>query len=196
MSFQREVQREVRCAHDSGHRDVKDITLLVLHDTEGDTAAGAASWFANPASEGSAHLTGDGETLIRCAPNDVITWGVADVNSEALHYEMAGVRAGWDRRLWLTRKSRRIYHQAAYRMARWSVEYDVSGSPPGGNKEPRFRTTADLNRMRTLNGITLHANLSASHHSSSTHTDPGKGFPVRRFMRAFRRYRKQLRNAH
>lgn len=187
VEFQREVQRIVRCAHDSGMRNPGDITLLVVHDTEGDTAEGAASWFANPASSGSAHLTGDGGTLIRCAPNNVITWGVADVNTEALHYEMAGVRAAWDRRLWLTRKSRRIYHQAAYRLARWSVEYGVT---------PTFRTTADLNRMSQLTGVTIHANLSASKHSTSTHTDPGRGFPVRRFMRAFHHYRKQIRNAH
>lgn len=187
MKFQREVQRSVRCAHDSGHRRSVDITLLVLHDTEGDTAAGAASWFANTASEGSAHLTGDGDDLIRCAPNTVITWGVADVNSEALHYEMAGVRAAWDRRLWLTRKSRRIYHQAAYRLARWSVEYNIV---------PVFRSVEWLNQHRALTGVTVHANLSASIHSSSTHTDPGKGFPKRRFMRAFRKYRQQIQNAH
>lgn len=184
ITFQRAVEEHIPAAHHSGERRLADITLLVIHDTEGDTAIGAASWFANPASQGSAHLSGDADHLYRSLHNKQIGWGVADVNSEALHYEMAGVRAWWDRRLWLTRKSRRIYHQAAYRMARWAVELDVPLN---------FRTVDELNKMGTLTGVTTHMNLSLSRHSSSTHTDPGRGFPRRRFMRALRFYARQLR---
>lgn len=184
MEFQRAVQKVIPAAHHSGDRSRDQITLLVVHDTEGDTAIGAVSWFANPASAGSAHLTGDGANLYRSLQNTQIAWGVADVNSEALHYEMAGVRAAWKRALWLTPKARRIYNQCAYRIARWAVEYDVPLN---------FRTTAELNSATRLTGITTHRNLSLSHHSSSTHTDPGAGFPARRFMRRVRFYHAQLR---
>ena len=37
-------------AHSSGDRPTSQIRYVVVHSTEGDTAQGAAAWFANPAS--------------------------------------------------------------------------------------------------------------------------------------------------
>lgn len=182
MRFQREVEKFIPAAHDSGERDVNDITTLVVHDTEGDTAAGAASWFTNSASGGSAHLTGDGDHLYRCLRDHQIAWGVMDFNGPTLHYEMAGVRAAWGIKLWLTPKGRRVFNQCAYRMARWSLIYDIPA---------RWLSVEDLNSGH-LRGITSHLNCSLSDQSSSTHSDPGKSFPRHRFMRRVQYYRKVL----
>lgn len=182
LNFQREVEKYIPAAHDSGKRPTSNIRTLVVHDTEGDTAAGAASWFANSASSGSAHLTGDADHLYRCLRDDDMAWGVADFNAGTLHYEMAGVRAWWSLKLWLTPKGRRVFNQCAYRMARWSIKYDIP---------PRWLEVADLNAGR-VDGITSHLNCSLSNKSSSTHSDPGKFFPRRRFMRRVHYYRRVL----
>ena len=39
--------------HHSGKRPLASIKWIVMHSTEGDTALGAAVWFANPRSAGS-----------------------------------------------------------------------------------------------------------------------------------------------
>lgn len=182
MEFQRAVEKFIPAAHHSGERDRSDITLLVIHSTEGDSAIGAASWWQDARSGGSAHLVGDGDHLYRALRDNQVAWGVADVNTEALHYEIAAY-ASWKYTFWMTPKARRRWHQCAYRLARWSIQYDVPLN---------FRTVSELNNMSRLTGVTVHGNLSRSRHSSSTHTDPGRGFPIRRTMRATRRYKQAL----
>ena len=57
--------RRFTAVHNSGTRPLSRITHIVIHSTEGDTAAGAATWFANPASGGSAHVVVDDHQCFR-----------------------------------------------------------------------------------------------------------------------------------
>jgi hypothetical protein len=45
-----------RAAHDSGHRGLSEVRLIVMHDTEGGSAESVARYFSTGAATGSAHL--------------------------------------------------------------------------------------------------------------------------------------------
>ena len=64
--------RRFHAVHTSGTRDTKIVRWIVLHDTESASAQSAAAWFANPNSQGSAHLCVDDEICYRTLRNDEI----------------------------------------------------------------------------------------------------------------------------
>src|SRR5438093_1003374 len=69
------------------------LTYIVIHKTEGATAAGAVSWFQNPASHVSAHFVVDknGDIYESVKPEDV-AWhaGNWDYNVHSIGIEHAG----------------------------------------------------------------------------------------------------------
>src|SRR4051812_20418039 len=103
-----------KAAHDSGPRKKADIKYVVIHCTEGDTAVGAASWFANEHSEGSANLVVDEEICYRCVPDLRIPWAAPPLNKAGLHIEIAG-HVSWSRERWLN--SGLALQRAAYKTA-------------------------------------------------------------------------------
>lgn len=171
--------KRVRAAHDSGSRSTSVITTIVLHSTEGDTAAGAASWFANPSSLGSAHIAVDDEEGYRCVPDDVIAWGASGANTQGLHMEHAA-RAAWKRAVWINPAGRKMLKRSAYRVARWCKLYGIP---------PRYLTVAELRQNKR--GIAMHYQVSTAFHAS-THTDPGKGFPKRRYRRYVKKFLREM----
>jgi hypothetical protein len=114
----------------------------------------------------------DCKEAYRLAADTTICCGVRDYNTPTLHIEMTGY-SSWSSLKWALPSRRKMVDHCAYRVARWCKRYGL---------QPRWRSTKDLDDGRRR-GITSHANLSYSSLSSSTHTDPGRYFPRRWFMR-------------
>lgn len=161
-----------------GTRPLSAIRLIVLHDTEGWTAAGAARWFENPASEGDAHFCIDANHCYRTAAPSVIAYGAPGANEDGLHFEQAGF-AAWTRQEWLT-LGRGTIERAAYRTAFWSHKLGIP---------VRWLTDAQV-KGGTAKGFTTHAQITRCFPGSDrNHTDPGPHYPRDIFIARARYYR-------
>jgi hypothetical protein len=89
-------------------------------------------------------------------------------NADGDQLELCGL-ASWDRATWLNR-----HHGMVDQAARWAAERCRARGLP-----PVILTPEQLRADRR--GITTHAAVSAAFHRS-THTDPGKGFPLDVFL--------------
>lgn len=145
--------------HHGGKRNMRDVRVIVIHSTEGDTAAGAAGWFQNEASRGSAHIVVDDEECYRTLPDDVVPWGAPGANEDGLHVEMAG-HASWTRAQWL--EHRRTIQRAAAATAVWGRIYRIP---------MRFVDAAGLRRGER--GVTTHAEVTKAYSGGAGHNDPG-----------------------
>lgn len=166
----------IRAIHFGGTRPASQIRIIVLHDTEGDTAAGGAGWFASEASEGSAHIVVDQTHCYRTLPDDVIPWGAKGdrVNEDGLHVEQAG-HAKWSHEEWMA--NRATIDNAARVVAAWAYEYGIP---------LRFLTADDLRAMGTsARGITTHLEVSRAFEPGG-HIDPGPNYPIDYFMKRVR----------
>lgn len=164
---------EFKAVHHSGTRSLKELRWIIVHSTEGSTARGAASWFANPASRGSAHLCVDDNECYRTLSDSKIPWAAQGANTRGFHIEMAGF-ARWSAYVWGT-KHRRTINRAAYKAALRCKKYGIPA---------RWRTATELRAGKK--GISSHANCSKAF--GGDHWDPGPGFPRRLFMRRVRYY--------
>lgn len=169
--------RRIKAAHftrpSPGTRTVR---WIVLHSTEGDTAEGAARWFANPDSAGSTHLVVDAEHCFRTVEPSLICWGAKGANLRGFHIEQAGY-AKWTTLRWL--KMLRTIQRAAYKTAVWAHEYGIP---------LQFVTAAGL--AAGTPGVTTHAECSKAF--GGDHTDPGRFWPRRTFMYYARRFDRKL----
>lgn len=178
MSDPRAKLKNKRAAHDSGKRTADPI-WIILHSTEGNTAAGAASWFANEASAGSTQIVVDAKEGFRCVPDDVIAWGASGANALGLHCEFAAY-AAWKRLQWLRKGYRDALKRGAYQVAKWSLKYDIP---------VEYLDATDL--VEQVPGISFHYVVQQAFPSSG-HSDPGPFFPKRTFARMVRKYRREL----
>ncbi|MDE2104788.1 MAG: N-acetylmuramoyl-L-alanine amidase [Patescibacteria group bacterium] len=156
---------------------MSNIKYIVIHDTEGPTAQSAASWFTNPASEGSAHLVVDDNVCYRTLANDIIPWAAPPLNETGFHIEIAGY-ANWSKLTWYRyfHRIRRAAYKAAWHCHLFKVPVrwvDVKGLEAGEH------------------GITSHRAISAAF-KQSTHTDPGPHFPYQMFMFFVKRYYRSI----
>ena len=158
--------RRYTAAHHSGKRS-KPVLWIVLHDTEGATAASAARWFANRRSSGSAHLVVDDNECYRCLPNDIVPWAAPGANEQGFHIEQAGF-ARWSKAEWL--RHSRMLERAAWKTAYHCHVFGVL---------PVFARASDLRQHRP--GVTTHAECTAAF--GGDHSDPGGGWPRAEFMR-------------
>jgi hypothetical protein len=164
--------RRFDAAHDSGSRSLSAITLIVIHSTEGDTAAGAATWFANRDSKGSAQLVVDDRECYRTLDNNRIPWGAPGANTDGFHIEHAGF-ARWDRAKWMTHEE--TLRRGAFKAALHALKFGIPLT---------LLTANDLRRGRS--GFVTHATVSEVFHGD--HTDPGHGFPLDHYMELVRRF--------
>ena len=81
-----------RAKHDSGPRKASAIRHVVVHSTEGGTAASVASFFATTA-RASTQLVVDEVECYRCVPDLVIPWGAPGVDATGLHARALRVRS-------------------------------------------------------------------------------------------------------
>lgn len=150
----------------SGYRPTSAIKWIIIHDTEGATAEGAAKWFANPDSRGSAHLIVDNDVCFRTLENDEIPWAAPGANAEGFHIEIAGF-ASWSKARWLLnlKRIRRAAYKTALHARAWHIPLVQLG--PEGLKAGR-------------EGIASHNAVSKAF--GGDHTDPGPNFPWSTFM--------------
>lgn len=167
-----------RAANDSGPRRPSAIGLIVLHSTEGGTAASVASYFARSSTHASTQLVVDDDGCYRCVPDLVIPWGAPGANYRGLHIEHCGF-ARWGRAQWLTH--RRTLERSAAKAAKWCWLYRIPR---------RYLTTAELKAGRR--GIVTHAQCSQAFPPNSGHHDPGAGFPKDVYLAAVKRYYAEL----
>ena len=160
---------------DGGFRDMRDVTCIVLHSTQGPTARGGALTLTSRP-DASVQIVLDNEECYRIVADNVVPCGVRDVNSWTLHIEQAGF-AEWSKGEWM--KHRRTIQRAAFWTALWERRYRIPH---------RFLTTADLDAGRRR-GWTTHNELSQSDISSSTHWDPGPRWPALLFTSYVRFYK-------
>lgn len=168
-----ECSEKYKAVHHGGTRPARQIRLIVLHSTEGGTAEGAAGWFANPASGGSAHIVLDNDKCFRTLPDDVIPWGAQGdrANEDGLHLELAGF-AKWSRDEWMA--NRGTLKRGAAVVSIWANRYGIP---------LKFLNDVDLRRLgNTARGVTTHAALTKAFNVAGGHTDPGKDFPLDIFM--------------
>lgn len=152
-----------------GKRSMSSVDLIVLHCTEGNTAKGAASWFANPASAGSTQLVVDDHECYRTLPDDVVPDGAPGANTNGLHIEMAGF-AKWTRAEWLAHED--TIRRAAALVADWSSTYSIPLV---------YVDAAGLKAGRS--GVTTHWQVTLGLDGGKGHVDPGPNFPLDVFMR-------------
>jgi N-acetylmuramoyl-L-alanine amidase len=146
----------------SGRRPFSQIWWVVQHSTEGGTALGAAAWFANPDSAGSAHLCIDNENCFRTLDDAMIPWGAKGANYHGYHIENAGF-AKWTSYIW-SKQRRRELQRSAYKTALRCRWYKIP---------PRWVGASGL--RIGVRGITTHNECTKAFGGS--HWDPGPGFP-------------------
>ena len=115
-------KRDFAAVHHSGTRQLSDISLVVIHSTESNSARSSAEWFANPNSNGSAHILVDDRECYRTLDNTVIPWGAPGANTRGFHIEHAGW-AHWSTQDWLSHEQtlRRGAYKAALHAGRFHI---------------------------------------------------------------------------
>lgn len=170
-----------KAVHHGGSRAGSDITLIVLHSTEGGTAKSVAEYFTTAASGGSAHLVVDDDHCYRCLDNTQIPWGAPGANSQGFHIEQCGY-AKWTAAEW--KQHDKTLQRAAFKTAYHCHLFHIP---------PRFVVAADLASGKR--GITTHAEVSkAWPNDAGNHHDPGTGWPRGHFIGLTARYYAELNN--
>lgn len=164
---------DFRAYHKSGTRPLSEIKWIVMHDTEGGTARGIASYFTSLNSGGSAHLVVDDKTCYRCLNDQDVPWGAPGANYKGFHIEQCGY-ARWTTTLW-SKTHRKTLMRAAYKAAYHCRKYGIP---------VRFCTAVDLKAGRA--GITTH--LECTKAFGGSHVDPGPGWPRALFMTMVKGY--------
>jgi N-acetyl-anhydromuramyl-L-alanine amidase AmpD len=158
----------------------RSVDLIVLHTMEAaekpTTAEAVARWFGGPqAPMASAHYCVDGDSIVRSVHEEDIAWHAPGANHNGIGIEHAGF--------------------AAQGPAEWADDYSRA------MLDLSARLVADICRRRSIpvamvdeaglqsgvRGITTHAVVSRAFRRS-THTDPGKSFPMEAYLRRVRAY--------
>ena len=176
---------QYRCSWHGGPRNPALIDWIVIHDTESGpgTAPAVAKWGASSGAKGHAswHFTVDDNVLIRCLPDDIVSYtAYSPANDYGLHIEIVG-RASWTRREWYMHQA--TLKRAAWQVARWANTYKIP-----------IEELSDSALRNGRPGITTHAQCTRVFKKGS-HTDPGKNFPMTYFLWLCRRRLKWLRQS-
>ena len=169
---------QYRAYHNSGKRDIGVIKLIVLHDTEGGSAASIAHYFAEASSGGSAHLVVDDAGCYRCLPDDMIPWGAPGANVDGFHIEQCAY-ARWTRDEWLRHDA--ILHRVAYKVAAAGKRFEIP-----------MKFVDHYGILAGHKGITTHAEVTKAYPKLGTHTDPGSGYPIHHVIDLAHNYRAGL----
>jgi N-acetylmuramoyl-L-alanine amidase-like protein len=168
------VIRELSPNHYAGGIDPE---IIAIHDTESESLSGVVSWFADPASQVSAHVVTDktGHSA-RCVRDVDAAWHVEAFNGVALGIEQTGY-ASFGVSGWLGR--RRELHETSRWIAYWSKRHGI----------PIRAAVVDTKSANVISpGVTMHKLLGAA---GGGHHDPG-AYPFKRVLRWARFYRRFL----
>jgi N-acetyl-anhydromuramyl-L-alanine amidase AmpD len=156
----------------------RQIDLIVIHtmemDEKGTTAENCAAWFQNPAAKVSAHYCVDNDSIVQCVADRDVAWAAPGANSNGLHVEHAG-RAAQTGRDWGDAFSLAMLERSAVLVADLCRTYRIPVT---------WLYEADLRAGKR--GITTHDAVSKAF-KRGTHWDPGKSFPIERYVSAVRR---------
>lgn len=156
----------LRAKNDSGPRSKDKIKWIVLHSTEGGTAAGVAGM--NSRGGNSETIVVDDKECYRMLPDLVIPWAAPGANTNGLHIEHCGF-ARWSRVDWLQHET--MLRRSAYKAARWAHMYDIP-----------LRYVGPWGLRVGRKGVTRHMDVTKAWPWLGTHTDPGAGFPKDKWM--------------
>ena len=163
----------------SCHQGESKPFMVTIHQTQSGDAEGAARYLETR-SDGSCHYVIDANKGFKCANDDDILCHVGGQNTGNIGIELAGY-SSWPLATWLSPKNKRMVAFAAYIAARKCRQHSIPA-----RFVPDYR---DLPGNRfDFDGVTTHAALSYKY-KTSTHTDPGLGFPRRRFRRLLTFYK-------
>jgi len=154
------------------------IDLLVIHTMEapekGETAENIASWFAGAnAPEASAHYCIDANSVVQCVRDDDVAWHAPGANHDGIGFEHAGFAKSTGRD-WSDEYSTAMLALSSKLVAEKCAKFEIPAV---------WLSPSDLRAGRR--GITSHNNVSKAF-GSSTHWDPGPGFPVQGYLRLVR----------
>lgn len=154
---------------------------IVLHSMEAPeastTAENVAAWFAGQRKEApqtSAHYCVDCDSIIQCVPEDRVAWHAPGANRLGVGIELAGY-ARQSLADWRDDYSRAMLANAAQLCAQLCAQFDIPAE---------FSAAEDLRVGEP--GITTHREVTKAF-GKSTHTDPGKAFPMSDFLSDIRR---------
>lgn len=162
-------------------RNGAPVQAVALHSTESqnvkgwDDLHGVRSWFNNDVSDASAHVGIDREGHVeRWVRDGYKAWTILQLNPVTLNIEFVG-RAAQPESDWDPPQVRAGAKWAAY----WCHKFDIPvrrGEVKNINGFP----------VVTRKGIILHSDLTKA--GFGTHTDPGKNFPISRFLQRVDEY--------
>lgn len=164
--------------------------LIVLHDMETPdvtgTALAVARYFQRlPATnKASAHICVDKDTAVRCVNDDDIAYGAPPANHNGLHIELAGY-SKYSSGQWTQDDLLSMLYRAVPIVADWCQQYGIPMRfVPAAELAPH-----DFNSPLPpeVHGITTHFEVNQAWRQTS-HTDPGKGFPIAWFIDAVNKY--------
>lgn len=156
-------------------KGTRQVDLIVLHSMEapekGETAESVARYFQGlPASrKASAHYNIDVDSIVRSVNDNDVAFAAPGANHNGLQFEHAGY-ARQKRGGWLDAYSKAMLLRSARLAARKCAKYKIP---------IRYVDAAGLKRGER--GITTHHQVTLAFRRS-THTDPGKGFPIRWYL--------------
>ncbi len=159
---------------------LEPIELVVLHTMEADerpdTAERVAAWFAGPnAPMASAHYCVDADSIVQCVKESDTAFHAPGANSNGIGIEHAGY----------ARQTPEDWADAySQTMLRRSAELTASLCKRHGLPVEAVDVQGLLAKRR---GITTHHNVSLAFRKS-THTDPGKSFPMESYLEMVREY--------
>lgn len=151
------------------------VDVLVIHTMESpekpDTAEAVANWFAGAtAPQASAHYCIDSNSIVQCVRDHDIAWAAPNANHNGLHLEHAG-RAAQRAKDWSDAYSTRELLLSAELAAKKATLYDI----------PVRKLTPAQVRAGNL-GFCGHIDVTRAFPGTGTHTDPGPGFPWKRYL--------------
>ncbi len=155
---------------------------IVLHCMEypekPDSAEWCARYFAGkegPAPRASAHACVDCDSVVQCVPWDQIAWHAPGANSLGIGIE----HAGFGKQTladWADGYSRQLLDTSSWLVAELCTRHRIPVD------------FIDANELLSgAPGITTHAEVTKAF-KKSTHTDPGKGFPIGDYLKRVRYY--------
>ncbi|TMR92559.1 peptidoglycan-binding domain-containing protein [Nonomuraea basaltis] len=158
---------------------VAPIRVIVVHTMEtgesGNVAENVAQYFARKATQASAHLCVDNNSVVQTVLPGDTAWAAPGCNSDGLQIELAG-RAGQTKSQWADDYSKDLLDLAARQVAGWCKKYSI----------PAKRLTRAQLRAGHK-GIVGHADVSAVY-KRSDHWDPGPDFAWDDFISKVRHY--------
>jgi N-acetylmuramoyl-L-alanine amidase CwlA len=146
---------------------------------KGDSAEWCARFFAGmqgAAPQSSAHACVDNNSIVQCLPWDRVGWHAPGANQYGIGIEHAGY-ARQTASDWQDTYSIAMLDLSAWLVAELCTKFKIPID---------FVDAESL--LTGLPGITTHAEVTKAWPEKGSHTDPGKGFPLGRYLRAVSNY--------